>query len=178
MQRFIWLLLVLLLAAIPATAQDDEDNGETLRVLTYDSFVLDEDVRAEFEAQTGITLEIVRLSDAGAMVNQAILTKDNPLADVMYGVDNTFLSRALDEDLFISYEAEGLDNISEDFQLDAAENRVTPVTFGDVCLNYDVSYFEEAELTDVPASLAELTDPDYEDLLVVQNPEGDGEDEA
>ncbi len=162
------ILLLLLILAMPVTAQD-EDDDTTLTVVTYDSFVIDTDVREAFEQETGITLEIVRLADAGVMVNQAILTQDNPLGDVMYGVDNTFLSRALNADLFTSYAAQGLDAIPEDFQLDAEENRVTPVTFGDVCLNYDVTYFEENDVP-VPQSLQDLTDPAYEGLLVVQNP--------
>lgn len=172
-----WMLVGVLLAFLASSvaAQDEDEDATlpfediTLTVLTYDSFVLDPDVQAAFEAETGIKLEIVRLSDAGAMVNQAILTKDNPLADVMYGIDNTFLGRALAQDLFVSYEADGLDEIPEAFRLDNAENRVTPVTFGDVCLNYDRAYFEDNDLP-LPETLADLTDPQYEDLLVVQNP--------
>lgn len=147
-------------------AQDDE---KVLTVITYDSFYIEEDVQAEFEETTGIQLEIVRVSDAGVLVNQSILTRDNPLGDVLYGVDNTFLSRALDADLFIPYEAEGLEFIPEAFQLDAEENRVTPVTFGDVCLNYDVAYFAENELA-LPESLADLTNEAYKGLLVAINP--------
>jgi thiamine transport system substrate-binding protein len=86
----------------------------------------------------------------------------------MYGVDNTFLSRALNEDLFVAYESPLLADVPEEFQLDT-EFRVTPVTFGDVCLNYDVAYFEDNDIP-LPESLTELTDPIYEGLLVVENP--------
>lgn len=169
---FVLLLLAVLVWPVYADEADEEAEdtvGDVLTVLTYDSFVLDDDVRALFEEQTGITLRIVRLSDAGAMVNQAILTRDNPLGDVLYGVDNTFLSRALNADLFAPYEAAGLDAIPEEFRLDDGEFRVTPVTFGDVCLNYDVAYFEENELP-VPETLADLTDEAYRGLLVALNP--------
>lgn len=167
MRKF-WLIGVIALLALTTTvfAQDDE---KVLTVVTYDSFVIDEDVQAEFEESTGITLNIIRVSDAGVLVNQSILTRDNPLGDVLYGVDNTFLSRALDADLFIPYEANGLEVIPEDLQLDAEENRVTPVTFGDVCLNYDVAYFAENDLA-LPESLADLTDEAYKGLLVAINP--------
>ena len=146
-------------------AQDDE---ATLTVVTYDSFAISDEVVEQFTSETGITLEFLRLADAGVMVNQSILSKNNPLGDVLYGVDNTFLSRALNEELFIPYEATGLDNIPAEFKLDE-EMRVTPVTFGDVCLNYDVSYFEENELA-LPESLIDLTLPEYEGLLVVEDP--------
>jgi thiamine transport system substrate-binding protein len=168
MQRltiFFILLASLLVLVVPGAAQD----GETLVVVTYDSFAISEDVQTTFEAETGITLEFLRISDAGAMVNQSILSSGNPLGDVMYGVDNTFLGRALDADLFVPYEAEGLENVPEEFQLDAEDFRVTPVTYGDVCLNYDVAYFEENDLT-LPENLIDLTEPEYDGLLVVENP--------
>jgi thiamine transport system substrate-binding protein len=96
------------------------------------------------------------------------LSKGNPLGDVLYGVDNTFLSRALDNDIFVPYESPLLENVPEEFQLDS-ENRVTPIDYGDVCLNYDVSYFEEHDVP-LPQSLMELTDPMYKGLLVMENP--------
>ncbi|GAB4509556.1 MAG: thiamine ABC transporter substrate-binding protein [Anaerolineae bacterium] len=166
MKRFLLLLVcaVFLLGGRQSTrAQGDE----TLRLVTYDSFAISEEVQTQFEQETGITLEIVRLADAGAMLNQVILSRNNPLGDVLYGVDNTFLTRALNEDLFVPYQSPNLDTVPEMFQLDAEEYRVTPVAYGDVCLNYDAAYFEDMPL---PESLLDLTDPAYESLLVVQNP--------
>ena len=155
-----------LLLVIPALAQDD---GETLVLVTYDSFAMSEEVQERFEEETGITLEILRLNDAGAMLNQAILSRNNPLGDVLYGVDNTFLSRAFNYDLFVPYQSPMLEFVPEELQLEDGEYRITPVTFGDVCLNYDVAYFAENDLP-LPESLADLTDPIYEGLLVVENP--------
>jgi thiamine transport system substrate-binding protein len=156
-------LITLTLIISPALAQDN-----ILTVIAHDSFNYSEEVMAAFEEETGITVEVLRAGDAGTMVNQSILSRENPLGDVMYGIDNTFLSRALDADLFIPYESPALENISEEFILDS-EHRVTPVDYGDVCLNYDRSYFEETGLA-IPQSLQELTDPAYEGLLVVENP--------
>jgi thiamine transport system substrate-binding protein len=163
---FAYLTMLLLLAVLPVMAQE---NGETLTLVTYDSFAISEEVQALFEEQTGITLEILRLNDAGAMLNQAILTKNNPLGDVLYGVDNTFLSRALNNDLFIPYESALLEFVPEDLRLGSEEFFATPVTIGDICLNYDKAYFAENDLP-LPESLADLTDPMYEGLLVVENP--------
>jgi len=128
-------LVLLVLAIMPVLPQQDE----TLTVVTYDSFAISEGVQQQFEDETGITLEILRLADAGAMVNQSIISRNNPLGDVLYGVDNTFLSRALEAELFIPYETPGLANVPGQFRLDAEAFRATPVTFGDVCLNYDVA---------------------------------------
>ena len=164
-RAFLTLFCLFILLVLPTAAQD----GETVTLVTYDSFAISDAVIDAFEDETGYTLDILRLDDAGLMVNQSILTADNPLGDVIYGVDNTFLSRALDNDLFEPYASPMLDVVPEQFQLDAEDNRVTPVTYGDVCLNYDVAYFEDNELA-VPESLVDLTEPEYEGLLVVQNP--------
>lgn len=101
------------------------------------------------------------------MVNQAILTKDNPIADVMYGIDNTFLSRALAEDVFLPHEAAGISSVSPLIRVEG--DFATPIDFGDVCVNYDIAALEAAG-TPPPTSLEDLIDPAYADLLVVQDP--------
>lgn len=162
--RILILLVLLVMMALSSVAQEDD----TIVVVTHDSFAVSEDVLAQFEADTGITVEILRAGDAGQMVNQSILSKNNPLGDVLFGVDNTFLSRALDADIFTPYESTGLENVPQDYVLDE-EYHVTPIDFGDVCLNYDIAYFEEQALA-LPESLSDLADEAYQDLLVVQNP--------
>jgi thiamine transport system substrate-binding protein len=155
--------VLIVLAVAPALAQDN-----TLTLVTHDSFNVSEDVLAQFEKDSGIKVEILRSGDAGVMVNQSILSKANPLGDVMFGVDNTFLGRALAEDLFVAYESTLLKDVPDEFKLDS-ENRVMPVDFGDVCLNYDTAYFKDNDVP-LPESLQDLTKPDYKDLLVVENP--------
>ena len=129
---------------------------------------MSEPVLAAFETATGFKLEILRSGDAGYMVNQAILSKNNPLGDVLYGIDNTFLSRALDAQIFQAYESAMLEQVTEGFVPDDTF-RVTPIDFGDVCLNYDIAYFEENELA-LPKTLSDLTAPQYAGLLVAENP--------
>ena len=164
---FLRIISIFLLAAtgiVAASAQDPD----TLVVLTHDSFAISEQVLDAFEDATGTSVAILRSGDAGQMVNQAILSKNNPLGDVLYGVDNTFLSRALNAEIFAAYESPALQYVREEFIPDDTF-RVTPVDFGDVCLNYDIAYFEERNLA-LPASLSELRDEEYSGLLVVENP--------
>ncbi|MBI5666533.1 MAG: thiamine ABC transporter substrate-binding protein [Chloroflexi bacterium] len=161
--RFLLVFVLFALGFVPVLAQDD-----TLTLVTHDSFNVSEDVLAQFEQEAGVKVEILRSGDAGTMVNQSILSRENPLGDVMFGVDNTFLGRALAEDLFIPYESPLLEDVPDEFKLDE-QNRVTPVDYGDVCLNYDIAYFEDNDLP-LPESLHDLTKPDYRDLLVVENP--------
>jgi len=139
-----------------------------LTVMTHDSFSISEEVVAAFEAEHNAQLQFLKAGDTGTAVNKAVLAKDNPLADVFYGIDNTFLSRALEEGIFESYTSPILAEIPEMFKLDP-ENRALPVDYGDVCLNYDVAFLNENAI-DPPTSLEDLLDPIYKGLLVVQNP--------
>lgn len=163
--RIVYLLILFLCSLTVVGAQN---TPQTLTLVTHDSFNLSESLLAQFEADTGVRVEILRAGDTGQVVNQSILSKDNPLGDVLFGVDNTFLSRALEADLFIPYESPLLADVPEAFLLDE-EYRVTPVDYGDVCLNYDITYFQENDLP-LPQSLSDLIKPLYRGLLVVQNP--------
>jgi thiamine transport system substrate-binding protein len=136
-------------------------------LLTHDSFAVAPEVLAVFESQHSAHVNVLRAGDAGAMVNQAILTKDNPLADALFGVDNTFLSRALDAGIFEPYHATGVDSVPAALRLDARE-RVTPIDYGDVCINTDLSAYSDAN--PAPQTLEDLAKPAYRSQLVVEDP--------
>ncbi len=151
-----------------AVACGSDGGAVELTIVTHDSFALSEEVLQGFEDETGISVRILQSGDAGVALNQAILTKDNPQGDVFFGVDNTFLTRALDEDLFVAYESPGLVAVDDVFELDD-QHRVTPIDYGDVCLNYDKAWFADRGVP-VPDTLEDLTAPTYDGLLVVENP--------
>ncbi len=157
-------LALALAAAMAAPAAADD----TVTLMTHDSFFLPEGTFEAFEAEHGVTVQLLPAGDAGAMVNQAILTADDPLADVLFGVDNTFLSRALRAGIFEPHVSTALMHVPAELQLDP-EHRVTPIDVGHVCLNLDRAAFAEGTLPQ-PASLADLTDPALEGQLAVQNP--------
>jgi thiamine transport system substrate-binding protein len=136
--------------------------------MTHDSFDIGEETIAAFEAAHNARVEILKSGDAGLMLNQAVLSADNPLADVLYGVDNTLMSRGLGGDIFEPYDSPLLDEIPDHLELDA-EHRLLPVDYGNVCLNYDKAWFAEQDL-EPPASLEDLVEPAYEGLTVVENP--------
>jgi len=140
----------------------------TLTVMTHDSFAISEDVVTAFEQANNADVVFLASGDAGTMLNKAILAKDAPLADVMFGVDNTFLSRALEADIFDAYQSPALSDVPAEFVLDSSFHAL-PVDYGDVCINYDKKYFEENNLA-VPASFEDLAKPEYKGLLVVENP--------
>lgn len=142
--------------------------AKSLTLMTHDSFNVSTEVIEQFEKDNNVTVRFLKSGDAGAALIQAILSKDNPLADVFYGVDNTFLSRALAGDIFMPYSSPVLEHIPDALQLDR-EHRLLPVDFGDVCLNYDKEWFAAKKMVP-PTDLADLVKPEYKGLLVVENP--------
>ena len=140
----------------------------TLTVMTHDSFAISEETITAFETANNAVVSLLPAGDTGAALNQAILAKDNPLADVFFGVDNTFMSRALDADIFIPYQSPNVANFDSALLLDDSY-RLLPVDYGDVCLNYDKAWLAENGL-EPPQSLRDLTLPEYESLLVAENP--------
>lgn len=159
-----------LLPTDPAEAAPVPPTGEPrpLTVMTHDSFAISEGLIREFEQANNVKINFLKSGDTGAALNQAILSKAAPLADVFYGVDNTFLSRALEAGIFDSYASPQLENFPEELKLDL-KNRALPVDYGDVCLNYSKAFFAKNDLP-LPASLDDLLKPEYNGLLVVENP--------
>ena len=159
-------LTVLPSAQPPSPSALDSANPRALTVMTHDSFAASDGLIREFEQANNVKITFLKSGDAGAALNKAILSKDAPLADVFYGLDNTFLSRALDAGIFESYASPQLANLTPGFDLDP-KNRALPVDYADVCINYYKAFFTKNDLP-VPASLDDLLKPEYNGLLVVE----------
>jgi thiamine transport system substrate-binding protein len=174
MRRLIPLMIAALLLAAcgqPAATEAPTTSPaavQTLTVMAHDSFSVSEEVLAAFEQQSGATVQVLKSGDAGSALNQAILSKSAPLADVFFGVDNTFLSRALEADIFLPYESPALAEIPADLRLDPS-NRLLPVDYGYVNINYDKATLDSFGLAP-PAALEDLTKPEWKGKLVVENP--------
>jgi thiamine transport system substrate-binding protein len=162
------LCITLALPGLPAHAADRD--GPTITLVAHDSFAVSKSVLAAFTAQTGVTVKILQAGDGGSTLNQAVLAEEGgePLGDVLFGVDNTFLTRALDADIFERYSPAALSKVPDEYELDPS-HRLTPVDHGDVCINYDKKAFSGRNPA-VPATLDDLTKPAYRGKLVVENP--------
>ncbi|MFM1984429.1 MAG: hypothetical protein RL723_864 [Actinomycetota bacterium] len=125
-----------------------EINKEVV-VVTHDSVVFTDEVIAEFKKQTGITIKQIKAGDVGAMTNKLVLTRENPIGDLVYGIDNTFSPIAIESELI--------------------DGALEPVSYGDVCVNYDKAWFANNELA-APVSIRDLTKPQFKSLTVVTNP--------
>jgi len=167
-KKVIAIMILFLLVGCAPTDEGQSAEPQRLTVMTHDSFEISEEVLTAFELEHDVEVVFLKAGDTGTAVNKAALSVGSPLADVFYGVDNTFLSRALDEEIFEVYKSPLLAGIPDEFKLDAG-NRALPVDYGDVCLNYDKAYFAELGLQP-PTDLADLLKSEYANLLVVQNP--------
>jgi thiamine transport system substrate-binding protein len=127
----------------------DQAESSKVTLVAHDSFAISDESIVEFQELTGFELEIIRAGDAGSLTNRLVLTKSSPIADVVFGIDNTFRAVA-DENEII-------------------EGGLVEVAFGDVCFNYDRLWFEQRRITP-PASWRDLTRPQFNSLTVVTNP--------
>ncbi|MBO4258429.1 thiamine ABC transporter substrate-binding protein [Streptomyces griseorubiginosus] len=159
---------MLTLSACGSSDSGSSTDSKTVTLVSHDSWAVSKSVLADFEKRYGYKVHVLKDGDAGQAVNKAILTKDNPQGDVFFGVDNTLLSRALDNGLFQSYEAKGSDRIKPQYRVDQDKHRVTPIDSGDICVNYDKAYFSKHRLTP-PQSFDDLVKPAYKNLLVTEN---------
>ncbi|WP_222618275.1 thiamine ABC transporter substrate binding subunit [Nakamurella sp. PAMC28650] len=150
-----------------ASGSSPAASGGSVTLVTHDSFGVDKKVLAAFEASSGIKVTLLAQGDVGVMVNKLILTKSDPLGDAVFGIDNTFASRALDAGILQPYSSPLAANGSEKFAVGDA--RLTPVDYGDVCVNIDHRYFAKAKLAE-PTTFEDLAKPAYKNLLVVESP--------
>lgn len=149
------------------TTQTETKTGGVVKVLAYDSLEFNDDLKVAFEKETGYTLELVQVGSGGELTNKLVLTKDNPEGDVAFGVDSISAYRAIKEGVF-SEESVELSDAEKALMIADAPGLVA-FDQSDVCINADPAWFKEKGL-EVPASLDDLKDPKYKDLLVAMNP--------
>lgn len=155
-------------AITAAEVAEADTEGTTVTLVTHDSFAVSDGLFDDFTAETGINVELLSSGDAGTVVSQSILTAGDPVADVLFGIDTTFLCRGTKAGVFTPYAPAALADVPDTYELDA-DHLVTPIDVGDVCLNYSKAAFPDE--ADAPATLADLTDDAYADAFVTENPE-------
>jgi thiamine transport system substrate-binding protein len=166
------------LAALTAVAASgcsvggpDDSSGssgrKTVVVATHDSWAMSKSVLAKFTRQTGYRVRIEPNGDAGQLTNKLVLTKGSPIADMTYGIDNTFASRAVDQGVLADYTPRHSPPSAAGYALDDAREaaQLTPVDYGDVCVNVDDVWFRKHDLAP-PRTLDDLTKERYRGLFV------------
>jgi len=177
MKRLLTLLLPLALAGTGCSlistgdgesAAPPPESGEmpgTVVLVTHESFNLPKRLVRQFEEESGLDLEVRASGDAGELTTKLAVTRDNPIGDVAFGVDNSFASRALEEDVFDRLGVTLPAGVEEYVVPADAGERLAPMDVGHVCVNVDTAWFAERDL-DPPATLDDLADPAYEGLFV------------
>ena len=162
-----WCTVALAIAVAMAAGCGGGETPTEVVLLTHDSFAVSKRVKQAFEAETGLTLRVLQAGDANETLNRALLTAGDPQADVIFGIDDSVLSRALEGELLDAYSSDGLESVAEEFS--PPDDRVTPIDHGEVCLNVDRGWFADRGIAP-PKTLVDLTFPRYRNLLVVENP--------
>jgi thiamine transport system substrate-binding protein len=142
------------------TASSAPVAGGPVTVLTHDSFALPDDVIADFEASSGIDVTFEPVGDAGTLVNQLALTAGAPLGDAVFGIDNTFASRAVASEALADYVSPAA--------TDSVSGQLTAIDYSDVCFNIDLAAFGDG--APAPDTFDDLLDPAYANLVSVSNP--------
>ena len=143
--------------------------SKTVVLMTYDSFAVSKSVLADFTRETGFKVRILTTGDAGQLVSAALQARTHPEADALFGIDNTLLTRALDDNIFERYTAKGLSTVPAKLELDR-EHHVTPIDSGEVCVNDDLAWFGHKGHPPAPKSLSDLAKPSYKKLMVIESP--------
>jgi thiamine transport system substrate-binding protein len=144
------LVAVLALAAFLLTGCSIGQQNSKVTIIAHDSFAISDELIAKFQEESGYELIIVRAGDAGSLTNRLVLTKGSPIADVVFGIDNTFRGIALENEV-----------------IDSAG--LIEVDYADVCFNYDKDWFARNQIAP-PSSWKDLTAERYRGLTVVTNP--------
>ena len=152
----------------PVAVADAATEGTTIKLVTHDSFAVSDGILDAFTEDTGIEVELLSSGDAGTLVSQSVLTAGDPVADVLFGIDTTFLCRGTRAGLFTPYAPAALADVPDSYEQDP-DHLVTPIDVGDVCLNYSKTAFPEA--AEAPKGLDDLTKPAFADEFVTENPE-------
>lgn len=149
MQKLFKAAVVAVISSLALAGCSPVTDAKSVVLVTHDSFVMSEELVNKFESESGYELKLVKAGDAGSMTNKLILTKDQPIGDAVFGIDNTLIGLAKENGLLTG--------------------ELQPIDFGDVCLNYDIDWFASRGIP-APSNIAQLVDPNYKNLTVVQNP--------
>lgn len=142
-------------------------SSKTVVVATHDSWAMSKRVLSDFTRQTGYTVKVEPNGDVGQLTNKLVLTKGSPIADLTYGIDNTFASRAVAQGVLSPFTPPHQPASASTYALTdpAGSARLTPVDYGDVCVNVDDVWFRTHHKAP-PRSLGDLTRPAYRNLFV------------
>jgi len=165
--RNVGLLIVLLLAFSLAAASRPVAAQETLTVYSYDSIEpWMKQIIPMFEKEYGVKVNLILLGDAGQVLNRLILEKNNPQADVVVGIDNSYLQKAIQEGVLEPYKPPNAQYIPDWIIDDFDPNfYLTPYDYGAIAIVY-----KKDEVQNPPKTFEDLLKPEWKGKLIIEDP--------
>ncbi len=149
MQKKLTAIALLITASLVLVGCAPASDEKSVVLVTHDSFAMSDELIATFEEESGYDLKLLRAGDAGEMTNKLILTKNQPIGDAVFGIDNALKGIAEEKGLLGS--------------------KLEAISFGDVCLNLDIDWFASRGKAE-PTTLQDLVLPEFKKLTVLSNP--------
>ncbi len=153
----------------------------TIVVYTYESFMkwgdnpdaIDDEILGPFEREHGVDVQIVRLQmDANGIVSRLVAEAQNPVADVVIGIDNILILQEQALSVLTPYEPENLTLLDPALvnSLDP-EHYVTPFDLGIVAIVYSTTEVNETTHPQLASlTFQDLASPEIASMLVTENP--------
>jgi len=165
--RFTVLVFSFSCAVAARLVAENASDAKSLIVYTYDSFVSEwgagPKIAPLFEKATGIKVKFLSKGDGGALLSAVMLEKESE-ADIVLGLDNFLAPKALSSGLFRAYEPKGYASLPASLKIDDSK-RLIPYDYGDFAIVWD-----SGKLSNPPASLEDLTRPEYAKKLILLDP--------
>jgi thiamine transport system substrate-binding protein len=144
------------------------DAPKELVIWTYDSFNSEwgpgPAAGEIFLDRTGVNITWVSHENAGEMLARLLLEGEAAEADVILGLDQNVLTKALESGLFEAYAPAGLDSVFPEILIDW-ENRLIPMDY-----SYFAFVYDSDALPAPPESLEALTAPEYRQKIILMDP--------
>jgi thiamine transport system substrate-binding protein len=171
MRKFSAILFIIVIVGISIfsffTTKSQEMDSE-LVIYAYDSFVSEwgpgSKIFPLFEEKYGIKISVISAGDAGQVIQRAIIEKNNVNADLLIGIDNNLLSKAISADIISPYKSPEVSKIPDELIFDRTYH-VTPFDYGYFSIIYD-----SEKILNPPTSLTDLLKPEFKKSLILMDP--------
>ncbi len=153
---------ILLAAATAALLMPAVQAQTEVRLAVHKSFSLPKDAFAAFERANDAKVSVIKAGSGNELVNKLVLSRAQPIADAVYGLDNTTVLKAKEGGILAAAQPPSA-------AVTAALPHAAAVDTGYIAVNYDKAWFAKNKLP-LPQSLEDLAKPQYKDLLAMPNP--------
>ncbi len=157
---------VLAAACSPEKKAEQKAPPTEVRLAVHKSFDLPQPLITKFEQENHAKVNVIKVGGGGELVNKLILSRAKPVADAVFGLDNTTSAKAREAGVLA-------DNQPASAETDTPLYGALAVDYGYVTLNYDKAWFEKHRVP-LPKSLDDLATPAYKNLLAVPSPATSG----